>query len=70
MATIDYIGDNGPDGIVVGKASTALVAFHGSTPTDQYATIAALTTGSTVATVETAVQAIIALLKEKGLCGT
>jgi hypothetical protein len=32
MATIQYVGDGGPDGTVVGKASTSLVAFWGGTP--------------------------------------
>jgi hypothetical protein len=33
MATIEYIGDNGPDGSVVFKSATAsLGAFYGATP--------------------------------------
>jgi hypothetical protein len=35
MATIQYIGDSGPDGSIVGKTSTSLVAFWGGTPQAQ-----------------------------------
>lgn len=35
MATIEYIGDSGPDGTVIGKATTALLGFFGATPVDQ-----------------------------------
>ena len=36
MATIDYIGDNGPDGTIIGKAATNLVGFYGvATPVAQ-----------------------------------
>lgn len=37
MATINYIGDNGPDGTVIGKAATNLVGFYGGTPVAQRA---------------------------------
>lgn len=29
---VQYIGDNGPDGTVVGQSSASLVAFWGGTP--------------------------------------
>jgi hypothetical protein len=32
MPTQQYVGDGGPDGTVIGKASTSLVAFWGGTP--------------------------------------
>lgn len=64
------LSDGGPDGTRLGQSASDLIAFHGKTPTDMCATIAAVATGSTIATVETAVQAIIAVLKEKGLCGS
>lgn len=49
MATIDYIGDNGPDGMVIGKASTNLVGFYGATPVARQAAtvVGALTAGET-----------------------
>lgn len=31
MATIDYIGDNGPDGSLIGKSSTSKLGFYGLT---------------------------------------
>lgn len=66
---VKELSDGGPEGTRLGQDSSDLVGFHGATPSDQYATVA-LTTGSTVATVETAVQSIIALLQEKGLMGS
>lgn len=66
MATIDYVGDSGPDGIVVAKAATTLLGFHGATPSDQRASLT-LATAATIGTATTAIQEIIALLKEKGL---
>lgn len=64
MATIDYIGDNGPDGSVIGKASTNKLGFYGATPVDQPATIADATDAATAIT---KVNAVIAALEELGL---
>jgi hypothetical protein len=35
MATIKELGDGGPDGTRLGKATTELVGFWGATPVDQ-----------------------------------
>jgi hypothetical protein len=69
MATIDYVGDNGPDGVVIGKAATDLVSFHGATPCDQAAAVT-LATGATAATIVTAFQDVLTALREKGLIAT
>jgi hypothetical protein len=69
MATIDYVGDSGPDGVVVGKTATTLLGFHGATPSDQRASLT-VATAATIATIRSGVQEIIALLKEKGLMAT
>jgi hypothetical protein len=66
MPTIDYVGDSGPDGIVVGKAATTLVSFHGATPCDQRAVLT-VATNATAGTVRTGLIEVINLLKEKGL---
>ena len=66
MATIDYVGDSGPDGIVVGKTATTLVGFHGASPSDQRPVLT-VATAATIGTIRSGVQEIIALLKEKGL---
>lgn len=29
---VNYIGDNGPDGVSVGKSATEKVSFYGATP--------------------------------------
>lgn len=37
MANINYIGDAGPDGTVVARSATDLLAFYGGTPVAQRA---------------------------------
>ncbi len=38
MATVHYIGDNGSDGVVIGKSATELLGFYGvATPVAQRA---------------------------------
>lgn len=76
---VQYIDNGNPDGSVFGQAASALIAFHGATPTDQPATIAkpAATSatnsspygfGQTQAdALVTAVRSIIDVLIEKGL---
>lgn len=66
MPTIDYRGDAGPDGTVVGRSSTDLLAFHGATPIAR-ASISSLPTAATIATAVLAVQAILTALSNKGL---
>jgi hypothetical protein len=53
----------------LGQSATDLVGFHGKAPSDQRATLT-LATAATIGTTKTAVQEIIALLKEKGLMAT
>ena len=65
---VNYLGDNGPDGMCLGTGTTEKIAFFGSTPSAQ-ASISALATGATIATVVTTVQAILAELQSKGLVG-
>lgn len=80
MATEDYRGDGGPDGTIIGRNATELIAFHGSTPVDQYSFLASLgtsfisvssgfgfSTSDAVVNIQTAVNTILALLREKGL---
>jgi hypothetical protein len=63
---VQQLHDGGADGVNIGQATTSLVSFHGVTAVDQAATIA-LATNATIATVRTAVRAIITALEEKGL---
>lgn len=65
MATIKQLSDGGPDGTTLGQSATDLVAFHGATPTDQYAVVT--NTSGTLGNTNAAVSSIIALLQEKGL---
>lgn len=61
---------NGDDsGTVLGQSATDLIGFHGASPTDQAGAIT-LATAATIGTVKTAVQAIAAALREKGLIAT
>jgi len=66
QANIKELSDAGTAGTRMGQTAADLVGFHGATPVAQAAAVA-LTTGSTIATVETAVQAIITALSNKGL---
>lgn len=83
MATIDYIGDAGPDGTVVGRSATDLIGFHGKAPSDQRAFTASIVTTAPVSVcggagfafstsdqaiaIITLLNEIHAILKEKGL---
>jgi hypothetical protein len=49
MANPTYLGDNGPDGAILGASASELVAFHGATPTDQGAAMTAQLTTITPA---------------------
>lgn len=52
---IQYIGDNGPDGTVIGKAATNLVGFYGvATPVAQRASSVQATSNVTAYTSTTA----------------
>jgi hypothetical protein len=52
---VQYIGDNGPDGTVIGKAATNLVGFYGvATPVAQRASSVQATSNVTAYTSTTA----------------
>jgi hypothetical protein len=82
MATYEKVTYNSPDGAQVGASSTELIAFHGSTPVDQYATVATLTlttvlssgfgfqTSAGAVAAIAAINSVIDCLKEKGIIGT
>lgn len=76
---VDYLGDNGPDGMCLGTSATELVAFHGSAPIVQMSvTTAPAATAATNSTpygysqaqadaIITWIRAVDAHLKLKGL---
>jgi len=59
------LSDGGPLGTRLGQSATDLVGFHGATPSDQYAVVT--NTSGSLGNTNAAVDAIIALLQEKGL---
>lgn len=65
---VEYIGQNASGGMVLGQSASELVAFHGATPTDQYAAIESVTASTTLTNVVNRVNDILILLREKGLC--
>lgn len=65
---IKQLSDGGPDGTVLGQSATDLVAFYNSTPVDQPAAVTSATNTATSAA--TAVNAVIARLRELGLIAT
>lgn len=70
MASYDYIGAKLPDGTILGRSASDLVAFHGGTPCDQAAYVAQVaTTGLTTSLGEAqaAINSILTALIEKGL---
>jgi hypothetical protein len=77
---VKQLSDGGPDGTKLGQSTSDLVAFHGSSPTDQYAAITAVGTSVPVAAcatfgltstqltaIITGLNSVIAVLQEKGL---
>lgn len=65
---VKQLSDGGPDGTTLGQSATDLIAFHGATPSDQAAAIT-LTSGS-LGDTNTAINAILTALREKGLIAT
>lgn len=62
---VKQLSDGGASGTALGQSATDLVGFHGATPSDQYAVVT--NTSGTLGNTNAAVDAIIALLQEKGL---
>lgn len=63
---VHYLGDNNPDGTVLGTSTTEKIGFHGVTPVAQQ-TVPAVATGATVATVVATLQSLQAALETLGL---
>lgn len=64
---VEYVGSGNDDGIVLGRATTDLVGFYGTTPVDQGAAVTTLATTPTATDIATAVNSIIARLQDVGL---
>jgi hypothetical protein len=64
--TEKQLSDGNPDGTTLGQSASDLVAFHGSAPVDQAASIA-LATNATIGSANVAIRSIITALVEKGL---
>ncbi len=78
LADAEYLGDGRPDGSVFGRTASELISFHGVTPTAQGTTFASITTTAPTVTafgftqaqataILTNLNAVVALLKTKGL---
>ena len=68
---VEYLGSGNDDGVVLGRSASDLVAFHNATPCNQAGAIADITVTGTYATddtpIETAINSILAALREKGI---
>lgn len=76
---VKELSDGGSEGTRLGQSASDLIAFHGASPTDQYAAItspaATAATNSTpygysqaqADAIVTAVNSILAVLREKGI---
>jgi hypothetical protein len=62
------LSDGRPDGQIIGQSATDPIGFHGTEATAQGVAIAS--SDITVTNLSTAVNAVIALLRTKGLCAT
>tara|TARA_R100000027_G_scaffold54802_4_gene43939 strand:+ start:30879 stop:31103 length:225 start_codon:yes stop_codon:yes gene_type:complete len=60
-------GGTHQDGVVVGESASEKVGFHGAEPSDQAAAIDDITPAADGTTAGTAVNNILAVLREKGL---
>ena len=66
---IHYLGDNGPDGTVLGLSSTEKIGFFGATPVVQQSVTYPSSTATT-ATNEAAIVSVVAALTNLGLIVT
>jgi len=71
---VEHISKGNDDGTTFGQSASDLISFHNATPTDQGAAIADISVTGTYATddtpIETAVNSILAILREKGIIAT
>lgn len=63
---VHYVGDNNPDGVVMGTGTSEKIGFHGATPVAQQ-TVTAVATGATAATIVSTLQALQDALEDLGL---
>ncbi len=64
---IKQLSDKNPDGTVLGQSAADLVAFHGATPVAQASAITTLALSATTTSLASTVNAILAVLANKGL---
>lgn len=66
-----YYVDNqgtGADGAIFGKSVTSLIGFYGKAPTVQTSLVVTATASTTLTNIVASLNAIVDLLKAKGLC--
>lgn len=67
---VHYVGDNGPDGVVIGTASTEKVGFYGATPVTRPSVTWPNTGTATTTLNETKVNRLMAALVSVGIIVT
>lgn len=67
---VHYVGDNGPDGVCIGTASTEKVGFYGTTPIAKPSVTWPNTATATTTLNETKVNRLMAALVSIGLIVT
>lgn len=67
---VHYVGDNGPDGVCIGTASTEKVGFYGATPVTRPSVTWPNTATATTTLNETKVNRIMAALVSVGIIVT
>lgn len=63
---VEYLGTGNDDGTVMGRSATDKIGFYNATPLAQ-ATVTAVATGATAATIVTKLQALQSALADLGL---
>lgn len=66
---VHYLGDNNPDGVVMGTGTSEKIGFYGVTPIVQASVAATTTTTATTTALQTDIDAIRTALQNLGLIG-
>lgn len=67
MADYKYVGDEGPDGVLIGDGATSKVGFYGAAPVVQQTAATAFAAGDSTNTMGAAINAINTALKNVGI---
>jgi hypothetical protein len=67
MADYKYVGDEGPDGILVGDGASSKIGFYGAAPVIQQTAATVFAAGDSTNTMGAAINALNTAIKNLGL---